>query len=293
MRFNDLLTSSGIDQRQVILLRHRPPERELQRALPWMAESQPELFNAYQQFQTNPRLVAAMSRLSGTGYVASFIGTTARRALFVGLFQIGEMRRLEWDEFRREPHVRTLQESGMQGPNESLRTVPRFNLLLHDFYAHWRGRLVVELPPPDISWWRRVHRTEITVEAVLEESALSRALPHWQDIDLSWSDIALLPPKWKDALSHWRGIYCIWDKSDRMAYVGSAYGEGNILGRWQTYSSTGHGANKHLRARDPKNFRFTILQRVSPDLEPTSVINLENSWKARLHTHWPNGLNDN
>jgi hypothetical protein len=292
MRFNDLLTSSGIDQREVILLRHRPPERELHRALPWMAESRPELFNAYQQFQTNPKLVAAMGGLSGTGYVASFIGTSARRALFVGLYRIGDMCTLAWDEFLHDPNVQALQASGMQGPDAAVGIVPRFDLLLQDFYAHWRGKLVVGLPPPDISWWRRVHRSEITVEAVLEESALSPVMQDWKLIDLSWTELALLPQRWRNALSQWRGIYCIWDKSDCKAYVGSACGQTNILGRWQNYGASGHGGNKHLRPRDPKNFRFTILERVSPDLEPASVVDLENSWKTRLHTRWPAGLND-
>jgi hypothetical protein len=35
------------------------------------------------------------------------------------------------------------------------------------------------------------------------------------------------------------------------------------------------------------------LQRVSPDMEPSEVIRLESSWKERLHTRKPYGLNDN
>ena len=97
----------------------------------------------------------------------------------------------------------------------------------------------------------------------------------------------------RTALEQWRGIYLIWDKSDGLAYVGSAYGQMNILGRWTGYAETGHGGNKHLRKRDPSNFWFTILQRVSPDLEDAEVIRLENTWKARLHTRTPHGLNEN
>ena len=48
-----------------------------------------------------------------------------------------------------------------------------------------------------------------------------------------------------------------------------------------------------LRQRDPKNFRFTILQRVSPDMDAGDVIRLEGTWKERLHTRSPLGLNDN
>ena len=48
-----------------------------------------------------------------------------------------------------------------------------------------------------------------------------------------------------------------------------------------------------LRKRDPKNFRFTMLQRVSPDMEADDVLRLESTWKERLHTRQPFGLNDN
>ena len=84
----------------------------------------------------------------------------------------------------------------------------------------------------------------------------------------------------------------IWDSSDGLAYVGSASGDTNILGRWEGYAATGHGGNKLLRERDPSLFRFTILQRVSPDLEIAEVIRLEATWKERLHTR-ERGLNEN
>ncbi len=48
-----------------------------------------------------------------------------------------------------------------------------------------------------------------------------------------------------------------------------------------------------LRKRDPQHFRFTILQRVSPDMDSDDVIRLESTWKERLHTRMPYGLNDN
>jgi hypothetical protein len=103
----------------------------------------------------------------------------------------------------------------------------------------------------------------------------------------------VLPTRWRSALAHWRGIYFIFDVSDAKGYVGAAYGHDNILGRWLAYAATGHGGNSLLRQRDPRHFRFTILQRVSPDMEDDDVIRLEATWKERLHTRPPYGLNDN
>jgi hypothetical protein len=88
-------------------------------------------------------------------------------------------------------------------------------------------------------------------------------------------------------------VYLIWDASDAKGYVGSAYGATNILGRWENYAATGHGGNKHLRGRDQNNFRFTVLERVSPDMPSDEVIRRERSWKLRLHTAAPQGLNEN
>lgn len=46
------------------------------------------------------------------------------------------------------------------------------------------------------------------------------------------------------ALAEWRGIYLIFDTRDAKAYVGSAYGSENILGRWRSYADSGHGGHR-------------------------------------------------
>jgi hypothetical protein len=168
-----------------------------------------------------------------------------------------------------------------------------FDLALTDFYAAWKGKLVVGWPPPERSWWRRAHRNEFPVLAILEDSALDAAMPQWYELALTWEEVRVLPTRWKTAISQWRGIYFIFDSSDGKGYVGSAYGKHNLLGRWQNYAASGHGGNRLLLQRDPRGFRFTILQRVSPDMEDGEVIRLEASWKERLHTREPDGLNDN
>ena len=117
-------------------------------------------------------------------------------------------------------------------------------------------------------------------------------MPPWDELTLTWDELQVLPSKWKAALSEWRGIYFILDESDGRGYVGSAYGGENILGRWLNYASSGHGGNKELRNRDPANFRYSILQRVSPDMEPADIIRLEGTWKDRLHSR-EFGMNEN
>jgi hypothetical protein len=182
---------------------------------------------------------------------------------------------------------------GMKGPEANRSSILWFDLSLTDWYAQWKGKLVVGWPPPERSWWRWAQRNTIPVLAVLEDCALDAAMPEWDRIVLSWDELKVLPRRWRAALSQWRGIYYIFDTSDGKGYVGSAYGRDNLLGRWIAYSRKGHGGNALLLQREPRNFRFTILQRLSPDLDADDVIRIEASWKERLHTRQPQGLNDN
>ena len=293
MNLNDLLKAKDIDPRQVLVLRHRPWELQLNKVFPWLAAERPDLFNAYQQTQGD-KLERVMQAMTSTGFVASFIGREAGKALFVGLYSIGKSKPLTYDEYWSAPPNIELKAFGMNGfTGEKRSSILWFELALTDFYAQWKGRLVVGWPPPERSWWRRGHRNEFPILAILEDSALDTAMPEWEEIELAWRELSVLPTRWKSALSQWRGIYYIFDTSDGKGYVGSAYGKSNLLGRWLEYAARGHGGNRLLRKRDPTNFRFTILQRVSPDMNDGDVIRLEGTWKARLHTREPCGLNDN
>ena len=292
MEFNDLLLDQDINPEQILLFRHRPWEQQLNKVIPWLAATRPDLFNAYQQVQ-GKRLEKVMHGLENTGYVASFIGKEAGKALFVGLYAINGSKPITFDEYWNINANIELKAFGMGGLEDERSSTLWFDLTLTDFYSSWKGKLVVGWPPPERSWWRRAHRNELPIHAIHEESVLEADMPEWDTIILSWEELSVLPTRWKSALSQWRGIYYIFDTSDGKGYVGSAYGEDNILGRWLSYAVSGHGGNRLLRKRDAKNFRFSILQRVSPDMVPGDVIQLENTWKERLHTRKPYGLNDN
>jgi hypothetical protein len=144
-----------------------------------------------------------------------------------------------------------------------------FDLALREFYASFKGKLVIQWPGLERSWWRWADRNTMPVLAILEDSALDAAMPEWDEMTLTWEELGALPTRWRSALSQWRGIYYIFDSSDGKGYVGSAYGSDNLLGRWRNYAASGHGDNKLLRKRDPRQFRFTILQRVSTDMDAT------------------------
>jgi hypothetical protein len=292
MNLNDLFATIGIDPEKVIVMRHRPFEPELNKILPWLAEEQPGVFNAYQQTQ-GEKLENSMMKLIGDGYVASFIGQESGKALFVGIYKIDGAKPLTHKQYWKVPAYKQMQVYGMRGfQEESRESILWFDLTPTDFYSEWKGKMVIKWPAPERSWWRRAHKNDFQIYAITEESKLSASMPEWYALDLKWDELKVLPSSWREKLSEWRGVYYIFDTQACVGYVGSAYGSLNILGRWLNYAETGHGGNKLLKNKNPEFFRFTILERVSPDMSDHEVIAIENSWKNRLHTI-EFGLNDN
>jgi hypothetical protein len=294
MKLNDLLHGDNFDPKQVLVLRHRPQEAELKQWLPWLAAEKPDVFNAYQQTQ-GEKLQKVMRGLTGAGYVASFIGHEPGKALFVGLYAIASSKPITYEEYWEIPANVELQAYRQEDTNKAdwPSSLLWFDLVLTNFCASWKGKLIVNWPPPELSWWRWAHRNELNVHAILEDNALVARRPEWDEILLTWDQLHILPTTWRSALQEWRGIYYIFDGSDGKGYVGSAYGKDNLLGRWQNYAASGDGGNRLLQPRDPSHFQFSILERVSPDMKPEDVIKLESSWKDRLHTRAPHGLNAN
>lgn len=267
-------------------------EPELNKVLPWLAAEKHDLFNAYQQTQTE-KLEKAMLNAA---YIASFIGREAGKALFIGLYSIGASKPMTAEQYWAVPAHLELKALGMKGfvpERDGRSSVLWFDLVATGFYAQWKGKLIVGWPPPERSWWRRAHRNEMPVLSILQDSALDAAMKPWDQISLTWEQLHVLPTRWKAALSQWRGVYYIFDTSDGKSYVGSASGNDNLLGRWMNYAASGHGGNILLRRRDPRNFRFSILQIVAPNMDADDVVRVESTWKERLHTRQPFGLNEN
>lgn len=269
-------------------MRHRPTEPELRAVLPWLAAEQPHLYNAYQR--QHGRVVE--NSLSRAGWLASFIGHAPGKALFVGMYEVAGARRISAEAFDRIPENRMLRTLGTRGPKDG-RDVLWFDLRMSPFLSEYKGRMVIAWSGIERSWWRWAARNVLPVHAIVEESLLVRGMPDWNALVLTWRELQALPVSWKAALAQWRGIYFIFDLASGKGYVGSASGTQNLLGRWTGYAASGHGGNKLLKTCDPENLVFSILQRVSPDMEASEVVALESAWKERLHSRSPHGLNDN
>lgn len=290
LELNDLIHKAGIDPAEVLVMRHRPQEPELRRVFAWIATERPELFKAYQASQF-PRAEKALAKAR---YIVSLIGFKPTRALFINIYEVCGQETVTRGTFLDIPENIQLTELGMTGwsAKSGQQDAIWFDLQKLDSLSDLSGRLEIEWVGGERSWFRWAQRNRFPIKAIHEASILERDMPEWDALVLSWNELDVLPASWAARLAEWRGIYLIVDQSDGRGYVGAAYGSENILGRWRTYARTGHGENRELKGCDPRNFLFSILQRVSPDMDPESVVRLEATWKTRLHTR-RFGLNQN
>lgn len=114
--------------------------------------------------------------------------------------------------------------------------------------------------------------------------------PGYDQVNLSWKDLAncIESDSWKTALENQKGVYLITDKSNGKHYVGSAYGQDMILGRWRNYVKNGHGGNKDLKALGfdyiKENFQYSILEIFKSTTDDNTIIDRESWWKEVLMT---------
>lgn len=289
MDLNNLIMLKGIDPKNVLVFRHRPQEPSLRRVFNWLIVERPSVFNAYQQAHA-PKTESALKQAE---YVVSFVGNEAKKAVFVAIYKNNGYSIISKEEFWNKEENNQLRQLGMRGPDDNRAEMYWFDLIKTDIYSEWSGRLLVNWPGLEKSWYRWAYRNSFPIHAIATDSQLIQDMPSWHDLILTYNELLSLPGKWRDALRQWRGIYLIFDKAEKKSYVGSAYGKSNILGRWEEYAITGHGNNVELKKLDPQNFEFSILQRLSPDMGSDEIIAVESSWKKRLHTFSPYGLNKN
>lgn len=287
IELNDLLEKVGLDPKLGMVMRHRPKEPTFRKALCSLAAEEPAIYNAYQSCHHE----AAERALGRAAFLVSFVGHEPGKAIFVGIYHVDGWCNITGKKWAALETSRRLVGLGVQGPEHD-RRLRLFNLVRTEELAAWRGRLLVNWPPPERSWWRWAGRNLIKVDSIHPESILVEDVPDPNELVLTWEELQSLPRSWQHAMAQWRGIYLILDRASGKGYVGSAYGHDNLLARWRSYARTGHGSNVDLKGRDPRKFTFAILQLVAQDLPPEKVVHLESSWKKRLGTR-EFGLNGN
>jgi len=283
--FNDLLTHSGLDSRKVALIFHTTRLAKLRRMLPWIVAERPDLFDAYQSVHN----AVATSTLRKRAYAASFVRVESGHAVLAGVYRVENFAekttRLIYADSRFGELARDFGATDTD-PAVNIARADRqvqFDLRLTDHLRDLRGRIHIPAATTQ-TYVRLAENYHGPIQEISAQPVWAAAAPGWRDFVVSGPEVRSLPAPWLARLREWRGIYLIVDESDGLRYVGSAYGEGNLLGRWAAHVARDAGVTKHLGQRNPAQFRFSILERVSPDMPADEVIALEHTWMNRLHT---------
>jgi len=285
LTLQSLLEQSGVDLSDALIMRHTPPG-DLGTAYPSLAATDHEDFHAYQSIQGH----AYEKRLKQKGWLVSFVVDAAGQTVLAGVF---EKRGEILDSSKIDAANSLLSKYGFFAGADDGRLW--FDLSLTKHLGKFRGRLVVEWHN-HISWCRNAESSSsiFEVTSISAESLLvPPKLPDWREIRWTWNALKSLPQSWRIAISQWRAIYLIHDTSSNKNYVGSAYGVDNLLSRWEGYGKNGDNDNKHLKPLNPEGFIFSILEVLSPTATESEVTTRESTWKRRLHTRYPEGLNGN
>ena len=134
----------------------------------------------------------------------------------------------------------------------------------------------------------------------LKKEVWKSPFPGYDNVDVSWKNLSewIKTDSWKTALQNQKGVYLITDTHTGKRYVGSAYGNDMLLGRWESYIKTGHGGNVELKGLSfdyiKENFRYTILEIFKATTDDQAILNREKHWKDVLMTRNRRfGYNDN
>lgn len=178
-----------------------------------------------------------------------------------------------------------------------------FDLAETQILTDLRERLVIDWGSGTRSW--RQNGTTAHKKPVL--TILERAadpFPGFERLLLTYTELeeVVSQPRryaqWHAALRAVNAVYLIVDRRTGKQYVGSAYGERGLLGRWHTYADTIHGGNKllveelRINPAGHRNLQFSVLQILPRTATADEVITAENLHKRKLLTK-EFGLNAN
>ena len=133
----------------------------------------------------------------------------------------------------------------------------------------------------------------------LKREKVKVEFPGYDKVNISWKDLenVIEDDVWINVLKNQKAIYLIVDTKTGKKYVGSAYGNNMLLGRWRNYIANGHGGNKLLKPLDfeyiKENFKYSILEIFKSSIDDEIIINRESFWKEVLLTRTEFGYNDN
>jgi hypothetical protein len=159
-------------------------------------------------------------------------------------------------------------------------------------FQKYFGRIVVRFKNKSQNMIRRAQSVlhDCEVAQILPDVFDNDIFPGYENVDVAWQELGRILAKdvWRTALRNQKGVYLITDSFNGKMYVGSAYGDEMILGRWNAYAKNGHGGNTALRKLKfdyiKEHFRYSILDIFKATTNDALIIDRESWWKRILQT---------
>lgn len=276
--FHKILDIYGINPAKVRLVRHGNAEIPILKTF----QEDINLLEVYQSYQS-PR------KYGDASCIAVFAPHHKTTALFLCLWDIQGY--IENSNFTEKMLLELRQYSLPEcWFNDHVRYVLKKNDILNELSE----RLVIEWGGATVSWVQTKDKEIVELKgkkSVGEFQSYSQVNLSYQNLKnmIQFPDTNFT---WIKALSSVNGVYLIQDTFSGKLYVGSAYGEQGLYGRWSVYAKNGHGGNLELRNLDPEYFVFSILEIVPATTTADGVVECENRWKNKLGSR-KFGLNKN
>ena len=219
-------------------------------------------------------------------YLLFFLADTSTKSVLKGAYEVGEY--IKKEEYNGE--LLDLSKGYLQ--LTELKELDELVDRLEIYYEFKQG-------------WNRYSFDEVTVSA-LYPKVNARKVPKftsYENIYLSYEELKEVVNNgyldYKLPLMSINAIYMIIDKTTGKQYIGSAYGEDGLYGRWETYVNTeGTGNNvmlKELNDGDKEhylNYSFHILRVLPHSMDVAEIIKLESMYKE-IYMSKIYGLNKN
>ena len=262
----ELLYNRGLDRNaKVKLVRHKDNRQDLYN----LYRTNLQEFLSYQNSQSK-------DVFKGVEYIVSFVGEEGLLSRFVGVYKLTDRQKVADNHFEYQMEE----------------VLEQFDDLKERVIVKWSNA---------ISWHQWIKNEMEVIE--IHPGLHYKQFTDYFDFILNFGELKEIVTKqyrdWKKMLSVTKGIYLISDTNTGKLYVGSAYGEDGIWGRWNSYVSTnGHGNNKTLKELVEKNpnygsnFQFSILMLLPRTITADEAIKKEQLFKNKLGTN-SFGLNNN
>lgn len=275
---SDIIKRNNLDPTRIKLIRHSLRDKGFLKCF------QKGFMNEYQKVQKE-------NFFQGCDYILTFVSEPGTSAKFMGCYKVGSGIAIK-------PSMMPLNFPVVEmfnGPHYY------FDLQKVDMLSDLEGRLIIDWGKAAISW-QQWATNEKAVVAIQTSPRL--AFNGFENVIISYGELKeivtdpTLYENWHTALSSIYAIYLITDQTNGRLYVGSAYGTGGLLGRWESYIRTKHGDNKGIKTvlkispSRYEDFQFSILQILPKNITAEEVIEIENLFKGKLLST-EHGMNEN